>query len=275
MSDITFEKLSDNVGIEVLDVDVARLLNDDEIPAWCLDALDTYGVLLFRELNADDDAQVAFGRRLGELVKFPQYANPEVMEISFDPANPSAKYFGANDHWHLDGSLDEIPAKASIMSARVIAAVGGETEFASTYAAYDALTETEKRRFAELRVAHSMSGVQSRANPNPTPKQAADWARWPVREHPLVWNHENGRRSLVFGATAAHVVDMDLDEGKALLLDLEQRATAPDRVYRHTWTVGDMVMWDNRGLVHRACEFDRSEPRRMHRTTLAGEEAIG
>ncbi|WP_405182946.1 TauD/TfdA family dioxygenase [Nocardia sp. NBC_01377] len=250
MSDITFEKLSDNVGIEVLDVDVDRLLNNDEIPAWCLDALDTYGVPLFRELNADD-AQVAFGRRLGELVKFPQYANPEVMEISFDPA------------------------KASIMSARVIAAVGGETEFASTYAAYDALTETERQRFAELRVAHSMSGVQSRANPNPTPKQAADWARWPLREYPLVWNHENGRRSLVFGATAAHVVDMDLDEGKALLLDLEQRATAPDRVYRHTWTVGDMVMWDNRGLVHRACEFDRSEPRRMHRTTLAGEEAIG
>ncbi|MET7769302.1 TauD/TfdA family dioxygenase [Nocardia sp. NPDC005366] len=275
MSPITTERLSDDVGIEIRDVDVDRLLHDDEIPAWCLDALEAHGVLLFRELHADDDAQVAFGRRLGELVKFPHYANPEVMEISFDPGNPSAKYFAANDHWHLDGSLDPIPAKASIMSARVTASVGGETEFASTYAAYDALTETEKQQYAELRVVHSMSGVQRRANPNPTPKQEADWARWPVREHPLVWKHETGRRSLVFGATAAQVVGMDPDESRALLLGLEERATAPDRVYRHSWTVGDMVIWDNRGLVHRACAFDRSEPRRMHRSTLAGDEAIG
>ena len=89
-----------------------------------------------------------------------------------------------------------------------------------------------------------------------------------------MWEHESGRKSLVFGATAGHIVGMDVEEGKALLADLQRRATASDRVLRHSWSVGDMVIWDNTGLVHRACEFDRSQPRRMHRTTLIGEEAI-
>jgi alpha-ketoglutarate-dependent taurine dioxygenase len=119
-----------------------------------------------------------------------------------------------------------------------------------------------------------MEFIQRHTNPDPTPEQLADWARWPVREHPLVWRHESGRRSLVFGASASHVIDMDLDAGRELLADLERRATAPDRVYRHSWSVGDLVIWDNRDLVHRACPFDRSQPRRMHRTTLVGDEAI-
>jgi alpha-ketoglutarate-dependent taurine dioxygenase len=274
MPAIATRKLSETVGVEILDVDVNRLRDDDELPDACLAALEEHGVLLFRELHADDDAQVAFCRKLGKLARFPKYANPEVMEISFDPDNPNAKYFASNDYWHIDGALDDIPAKASIMSAQVTADQGGETEFASTYAAYDALSDAEKERTAGLRVAHTMEMIQRRTNPDPTPDQLADWAKWPVREHPLVWRHESGRRSLVFGASASHVIGMDLDAGRALLADLERRATVPDRVYRHTWSVGDMVIWDNRGLVHRACPFDRARPRRMHRSTLVGDEAI-
>ncbi|GAA2734359.1 TauD/TfdA family dioxygenase [Actinocorallia aurantiaca] len=274
MTAIATRKLSENVGAEVLDVGIDRLLNDDEFPEACMEALEEYGVLLFRELHVDDHAQVEFCRRLGDLARFPKYANPNVMEISFDPGNPNVEYFASNDYWHIDGALDEIPAKASVLSARVTAREGGETEFASTYAAYDLLSDEEKERYAGLRVVHTFEAIQRLTYPNPTPEQLEEWASRAVRELPLVWEHRSGRRSLVFGATASHIAGMDVEEGRALLADLERRATAPDRVLRHSWSVGDMVMWDNRGLVHRACAFDRTEPRRMHRTTLLGDESI-
>lgn len=267
-------KLSETVGVEILDVDADRLVHDEDLPATCLELLEEHGVVLFRELNASDDTQVQFCRKLGELARFPQYANPNIMEISFDPDNPNAKYYPSNDYWHIDGAMDAVPAKASIMSARVITEVGGETAFASTYAAYDDLSAAEKEQFDRLRVVHRMERIQRLSYPDPTPDQLADWARFADREHPLVWQHETGRRSLVFGATAAHIVGLSPDEGRELLDELEHRATTPDRVYQHTWTIGDMVIWDNTGLIHRACEFDRSQPRRMHRCTLVGREAI-
>ncbi|MGI8334226.1 TauD/TfdA dioxygenase family protein [Actinomadura scrupuli] len=274
MATIVTEKLAETVGAEVRDVDVDRLLNDDDLPAACLEALEEHGVLLFRKLHAGDDAQVAFCRRLGDLVRFPGYPIPEIMEISFDPDNPNAEYFASNDYWHIDGALGETPTKASVMSAHVIAEQGGETEFASTYAAYDALSDEEKERYAKLRVVHTFEAIQRLTYPDPTPEQLAEWASRADREHPLVWEHQSGRRSLVFGATASHIVGMDVEEGRALLADLVRRATTPDRVLRHTWSVGDMVIWDNQGLVHRACPFDRQRPRRMHRTTLVGDEPI-
>jgi alpha-ketoglutarate-dependent taurine dioxygenase len=274
MPGIATKKLGTYIGAEVLDVDRDRLLEDDDLPRACMDALEEHGVLLFRELNIDDETQAAFGRRLGELVHFRNYPNHEVMEISFDPGNPNAQYFASNDYWHLDGALDPIPAKASIMTAHVLAANGGETEFASTYAAYDDLSAEEKERYARLRVIHTFEAIQRLSYPDPTPEQQAEWASRAEREHPLVWTHRSGRRSLVFGATVSHVAGMDRAAGRALVKELERRATAPDRVLRHTWSVGDLVIWDNRGLVHRACPFDRSEPRRMHRSTLRGDEPI-
>jgi alpha-ketoglutarate-dependent taurine dioxygenase len=270
----TTEKLTDAVGAEVLDVDLDRLRTDDTLPAACLAALEEHGVLLFRELGADDEAQVAFCRKLGELARFPAYRVPEVMEISFDPANPNAEYFASNDYWHIDGLMDRVPARAAVLTAQVIADEGGETEFASTYAAYDALTDGERERFADLRVVHTFETIQRRTYTDPTPEQLREWASRPPREHPLVWEHESGRRSLVFSASASHIVGMGEAESRALLDDIERRATAPDRVLRHTWSVGDTVIWDNTGMVHRARPFDRSQPRRMHRTTLVGTEPI-
>ena len=260
------------VGAEVLDVDVDRLLADEGLPQACLKALEARSVLLFRELHAGDEAQVAFCRKLGELARFRGYQVPEVMEISFNPANPNAEYFRSNDHWHFDGALDKgIPPKAAVLSAHVVAGKGGETEFASTYAAYDALSADEQKQFADYQVAHSFEAIQRLSYPEPTPQQLTEWGSRPIRERPLVWEHDSGRRSLVIGATASHIVGMDEEEGRALLADLKQRATAPERVLRHDWSVGDMVIWDNRGLLHRACEFDRSEPREMHRSTLIGD----
>ena len=121
---------------------------------------------------------------------------------------------------------------------------------------------------------HSFVAARRPPYPSPTPEQMADWEARGGREHPLVWTHGTGRRSLVLGSSADYVVGMDVDEGRALLDDLLERTTTPDRVYRHTWSVGDLLMWDNTGVVHRAIPYDESSGRRMHRCTIIGEERI-
>ncbi len=274
MDVLTTKRLGDSVGAEVLDVDRDRLLHDDAFPDAFLDALDANGMLLFRELHLDDSTQVAFCKRLGDVVAVPSHPIPEITVISLDPGNPLAEYFRGAFLWHLDGTMDDIPSKASVLTAHVTAETGGETEFASTYAGYDLLSEEEKERFGSLRVVHTFEATQRRMYPDPTPEQLADWARRAPKEHPLVWEHQSGRRSLVVGATASHVVGMDPEEGRAVLDDLQDRVTAAQLVLRHTWSVGDTVVWDNRGVVHRACPYDSSSPREMHRTTLVGDEPI-
>jgi alpha-ketoglutarate-dependent taurine dioxygenase len=110
--------------------------------------------------------------------------------------------------------------------------------------------------------------------PSPTPEQLADWRSRPSREHPLVWQHRSGRKSLLFGATADQIVGMDIEEGRALLAGLVERATRPERVLRHEWTVGDMVIWDNRGVIHRVTRYESASPRELHRATVAGDEPV-
>jgi alpha-ketoglutarate-dependent taurine dioxygenase len=274
MDVITTKTLGDTVGAEVVDVDRDRLLHDDAFPEAFLEALDANGVLLFRELNIDDSTQVAFCKRLGGVVAVPSHPIPEITVISLDPSNRLAEYFRGAFLWHLDGTMDDVPSKASVLTAHVTAESGGETEFASTYVGYDLLSEEEKERFQSLRVVHTFEATQRRIYPDPTADQLADWNSRPPKEHPLVWEHQSGRRSLVVGATASHIVGMDREEGKTLLDDLQDRVTAPDLVFRHTWSVGDTVIWDNRGVVHRACPYDSASPREMHRTTLVGDEPI-
>ena len=271
----TTAKLGAGVGAEVIGADRARLLADDAFPDWCLDALEANGVLVFRALHIDDATQVEFSKKLGRVEVFGKGERPEIFRVSLDPAkNPRAEYLRGTFDWHIDGATEDIPIMATVLSAHAIADSGGETEFASTYAAYDALTDDEKERFEDVRVVHSFEAAQRLVNPDPTPEELARWQSRPAKEHPLVWQHRSGRRSLVLGATTSHVVGMEVDEGRALLADLLARATVADRVYRHEWTVGDMVIWDNRGVMHRACPYDPASARDMHRTTLSGDEAI-
>ena len=121
---------------------------------------------------------------------------------------------------------------------------------------------------------HSLEASQRLVFPDPTPEQLAGWRSRPDKEHPLVWQHRSGRRSLVLGASASHVVGMDRAEGKALLDELLERSTAPERVYRHEWAVGDLVIWDNTGVMHRVHPYDPASGREMHRTTMSGDEPI-
>jgi alpha-ketoglutarate-dependent taurine dioxygenase len=275
MTAVTMQQLSATVGAQVAGVDPERLLEDETLPAWLLATLDTHGVLVLRDLQLDDATQVAFSKRLGRVEIFGKGLHPEIFRITLDPAkNPMAAYLRGTFDWHIDGCTDDVPIMATILSAHAVAESGGETEFASTYTAFDDLTDEEKERCLSLRVVHSFEAAQRMINDDPSPEELALWRRRPSKEHPLVWTHESGRRSLVLGATTSHVAGMDVEEGRALLADLLARATAPERVYRHEWAVGDLVIWDNRGVLHRACPYDAESPRDMHRTTLHGEEPI-
>jgi alpha-ketoglutarate-dependent taurine dioxygenase len=275
MSAITTEELG-AVGAEVTGVDKERLLHDDELPQAVLDALDAHGALVFRDMHIDDATQVAFSRKLGEVEVFhPDSEFPEIFRVSLDPAkSASARYLPGTFDWHIDGCTDDVPIMATMLSAHAVAETGGETEFASTYGAYDALGDEEKAELSTVRVVHTIEASQRLHNPDPSPDEVAIWRKRPDKTHPLVWTHESGRRSLVLGATTDHVVGRSEEEGRELLDDLLARSTTPDRVYRHEWSVGDVVIWDNRGVLHRACPYDPTSPRDMHRTTFAGDEPI-
>ena len=275
MSTLTTKPLAGTVGAEVVGLEPDQLLQDDSLPEAVMEALEDNGVLVFRELDIDDDTQVAFSQKLDDVGKSEPAKAPAIYIVSLDPQKShTAEYTKGTFHWHIDGAQDDVPNKATVLSAIQVAATGGETEFASTYAAFDMLDPDEQEQALSTRVVHSLAATQRLTYPDPTPEQEAQWARVPDKVHPLVWTHRTGRRSLVIGATASHLEGMDVDEGRALLASLDERATAPERVYRHEWQVGDLVIWDNRGVMHRVCPYDASSAREMHRTTIAGDEAI-
>jgi alpha-ketoglutarate-dependent taurine dioxygenase len=272
---ITTEKLSESVGALVHGVDHDVIRSDESFPQWCLAALEENGALVFPGLHLDDPAQIEWSNKLGTVEKLGKGEYPEIFRVTLDPAkNSAARYLRGTFDWHIDGCTDDIPIMATMLSAHAVAEEGGETEFASSYAAYDGLSDEEKAHAETLRVVHTIEASQRLHNPNPTDEEVANWRRRPPKVHPLVWTHLSGRKSLVIGATASHIEGMDEDEGRKYLHDLLVRSTSEDRVYRHTWSVGDVVIWDNRGVLHRACPYDPSSPRDMHRTTFTGDEPI-
>ena len=280
MSLLTINKLTASVGAEVLGVEADRLPSDDLPGPAVLEALEENGVLVFRGLRLDPEAQVAFCRRLGDIDHSSDGHHPVagIYPITLDTSkNSAAAYLRATFDWHIDGCTpigEECPQKATVLSAVQVAERGGETEFANSYAAHDQLTDEEKYRLSSLRVVHSLEASQRRVTPDPTPEQLQRWRQRRTHEHPLVWTHRSGRKSLVLGASADYIVGMDLDEGRALLAELLNRATVADNVYRHRWSVGDTVIWDNLGVLHRAAPYDPDSPREMLRTTVLGDEPI-
>jgi alpha-ketoglutarate-dependent taurine dioxygenase len=272
-------RLSDSVGAEVVGVDAERLATDSELAAALVEALEENGVLVFRDLHLEPEDQVRFCRHLGDIdCSAGHHPVAGIYRVTLDATkNKSAEYLHGTFYWHIDGCTpdgDECPQMATVLSAKATADEGGETEFASTYAAYEALTDDEKDRLGSLRVVHSLEASQRKVHPDPTDEQLALWRRRKTSEHPLVWTHSSGRRSLVLGASADHVVGMGPDESRALLDDLLERATRRRRVYSHAWSVGDTVIWDNRGVLHRAARYDPTSRREMNRTTVLGDEPI-
>jgi alpha-ketoglutarate-dependent taurine dioxygenase len=254
------------------------------------DALERHGVLLFPQIGFSDEEQVAFSKNLGDVVpQGPMRADGTqevVFKITLDPReNPSAEYLKATIGWHIDGLFDDDPPpKATMLSARRLSATGGQTEFCNTYAAYDDLPEAQRRAYESVRIVHSLAASNRSISPNPSPEEEALWrqaeaqrnraGRIGEKEHPLVWRHQTGRKSLVLGMTVDHVASMPEVESRALIAKLTDHATRRENVYRHEWQIGDLLMWDNCGVMHRAIPYDAKSGRLMHRTVLHGVETI-
>jgi len=267
-----------NVGAEVRGVDRQRLVEDDALPAAILEALEEVGVLAFRGLQVDPHTQVAFCRKFGPIEEREgSYEVAGIYRVTLEKAeSATADYLRGNFGWHIDGLTPTVPEHPppmmTMLTAKVVAETGGDTEFASTYAAYDALSDEEKARVAQLRVLHAMEAGILRFLPDRTEEHLARLRSQPTKVHPLVWRHRSGRHSLVIGGCADHIIGMPLEEGRALLAELVERATTRVRVYRHSWEPDDTVIWDNRGLLHRVTAFDTDKPREMLRTTVLGQE---
>jgi alpha-ketoglutarate-dependent taurine dioxygenase len=237
------------------------------------------GVIVFPEINLTDEEQIAFTHTLGTFAheKSEQQGRDGdfVYPISMDPkVNQHADYLKGAFYWHLDGTMSDKPILASIMSARALAKEGGETDFCNTYAAYDDLSDADKALIADLKVVHAMWRSQLYHEPEPSYERLMQWKAIGQNMLPLVWTHRSGRKSLVLGNTAMQVQGMDWVDSEELLVRLRDWATQPQFCYRHTWSLGDMVIWDNTGTMHRATPYDHNSGRLMHRTKLEGEEAF-
>ncbi|MFC8520926.1 TauD/TfdA dioxygenase family protein [Streptomyces sp. NPDC057257] len=275
---VTVTEPTPTTGVEITGLSGSRLV-DRGVAEECLAALERRGVVIYREADIDDDDLVAFSRLLGEVVPLPMGGHPthrEIQRITRDPSkSPLAAYRESTFHWHIDGTTEQVPNKATLLTARQISGDGdGDTAFANTFAAYETLPEVERKELDGLRVVHSFTASQLLVTPDPSPKERAAWDRNPSREHPLVWTRRSGRKSLLIGATAGEVVGRSAAEGRRLLDRLLDHATRPEFTLRHRWRQGDLVIWDNTGMLHRALPYGRASARLMHRTSLLGEEAV-
>lgn len=234
--------------------------------------LEQRGVLVFPQIAFSDEEQIAFTETLGTFA--PESVGEKLYKVSLDTSvNKQADYLKGSLYWHLDGTMNDVPILASLLQSVALGNPDeGDTEFCNTYAAYDDLSDEDKAEIADLRVMHSAWNTLFYYDPEPSAKTLKQMMAIGDRELPLVWTHKSGRKSLVLGATARQVNDVDYAKSAELLVQLRDWATQPQFTYRHKWTVGDLVIWDNTGTMHRATPYDPSSGRLLQRTKLEGEE---
>lgn len=270
---------------EVTGVDLRQPLTPQEA-AEIEAGMDKYAVLVFHGQDITDEQQLAFARNFGEREDARGGTVTRKQDYRLSSGLNDVSNLGkdgkplARDHrthlfnlgnclWHSDSSFRAIPAKFSLLSARVVNPTGGNTEFADMRAAYDALDDETKAEIDDLICEHSLMysrGSLGFIDYSEEEKQLfKPVLQRLVRTHPV-----HGRKSLYLSSHAGKVVGMTVPEGRLLLRDLTEYATQREFVYIHRWTVHDLVMWDNRQTVHRVRRYDQSQPRDMRRATVAG-----
>jgi alpha-ketoglutarate-dependent taurine dioxygenase len=278
---VTFEPVKPHIG-SIVHCDRAAMFTP-EVAAACRKALEDRTVLVFPQVNLTDAEQLAFTDLMGGRLNITSFATSQdaaqedVYKVTLDKkVNRQPEYVLGTFFWHMDGiTVDMPPPYATLLSARKISAKGGQTEFASTYAAYQGLSDEEKAELEGLKAVHSvkasLSPIADAIPPEDVEKVTGIGL---VKEHPIVWTHESGKKSMVIGTTADHIVGMPIAHGRAILERLQEWAAQPDYSYRHHWQEGDFVIWNNTGAMHRVVPYDAESGRMMHRTSIAGHEAV-
>lgn len=276
------DKVKQHIG-GVVHIDKADLCKP-EVVAEIKAALEDRGVLVFPQIHLTDAEQLAFTDAFGERVNFTKQApgsdvsSEDVYKITLDKKfNQEPDYVYGTWFWHVDGvTIDQPLPKATMLSARTLSGEGGQTEFASTFAAWEQLPEDQKRAIENLKVIHRLE-ASMRPLYVDMPEERLQRYRSMAKAmvHPLVWTQADGRKSLVLGTHADEVVGMSIPEGRSLLARLMEWAAQPDFTYRHEWQEGDFVIWNNCGLMHRVVPYSGESGRSMHRTTIMGTERLG
>ena len=276
-------QIHDEFAGEVSGIDLREPLSEADVST--IEAgMDQYAVLVFRNQNITDEQQIAFSRNFGNIemklggnIRSETRVNELINDVSnldnnnkpFDREDRFRHFNLGNHLWHSDSSFRAIPAKYSLLSGRKIPSEGGNTEFADMRAAYDALDDKTRARVESMVCEHSQ--IYSRGKLGFTFNEEEIDLMKPVRQAMVRSHPVSGRKSLYLSAHAGAIIDMPLPEAKLFLINLTEFATERRFVYAHEWTQYDLVMWDNRQVMHRARGYDETQPRDMRRTTIAGE----
>ncbi|WP_216916569.1 TauD/TfdA dioxygenase family protein [Nocardia noduli] len=261
-------------GIEVTGMSSRQLLDHS---ADCRVALDEYWVVIYRGLDISDDDLIVFTHLLGVpvIANIGDHRYPQIAVITDDPAmaNPVLDaYISGDSLWHIDGAAHTVPYDITLLTARHVGeGFSAATEFADAYIPYMTLPIGQRACLDKLRVVHSFAAAQLSANPHATQAEQAAWARIPDAIHPLVWTRRDGRRSLLLGATASRIVGLPDSKGQTMLDVLLEFVTRPEFVLRHRWCAGDLVIWDNAGMMHRCTLTEPNSPHTMLRTAIVGD----
>ena len=266
------------VGAVLTDVDLANL--DDATGRVVENAFHDFGALIFPNQHLTEEAQIAFAKRFGDLelltpddtMKAVSISNQKENGSVYDPEDFRYKTLRGNEGWHTDSSYMPLAAKVSILSAQVVPEEGGETEVADMRAAYDELSDSMKDRVRGLEAYHSLYQSQAKIGYNIETGAGYGYHTKGAPLRPLVKTHPiTGRKSLFIGRHAYEIPGVEQEEGQKLLDELVTFACQPPRIYTHRWQPGDVLMWDNRCVLHRARPYDFSEIRVLRHTRVAGD----
>lgn len=279
MQDFTVTPLSPVLGAEITGLDLKQTLTPD-IRQCLLDAFDQYHVLCFRDQSLSKEEQLEATKQFGELdvhVQSNRSSDIPLIHIvsNLDEDNVPRQAIAAKGsvHWHSDKSYRLKPSLATFLYSLEVPEEGGETQFANTIKAFEALPPARQEELTRLKVVHSWPDSKLRATGKPATDE--EIANWPPMPQPLTRTHPpSGKKGIFIGQHAAYIEGHE-DQGRALIEELEAWCIQDRFVYNHRWRVGDLLMWDNRCLLHRAAPYDGEKYRRlMHRTVTQGPAAF-
>ena len=278
--EFTYHPLTPKIGAEIVGLDLREPLDDATMARLRQIWLD-HVILLFADQDLDDDQQIAFSRRIGDLEITSISAvhldgRPEIFPATnldandelLPPDHPLMLITRGNEKWHSDSSFRRVPAMASLLHARIVPPVGGETGFVNMVAAYGSLDDAMKERIDGLVGVHNFFW----STPDWGHISEEERAAIPPVRHPVARVHpETGRKAIYVGSHTETIEGMQFDEARELIDALLAHASQPEFVYQHQWRIGDLILWDNRAALHRGTGFDHiNHKRRLHRTTVAG-----